>query len=407
MSTHEAPLATRQPGFLQGWTLVASAWLAVFASAALIGPILPRMSEHFASVAHLEILISLVATLPSLFVAVLAVPFGMLADRIGHRRVLFWATLCYALLGMSPYELDSLPAIVISRAGVGIAEAAIMTCGAALIGRYFHGQRSARWYALQTGTAPIAALLAITLGGSLGERDWHAPFLVYGFGLVLFLAVATLLWEPGENGAGNRAAPVPSPMRIRWLRLLGICAITVFALSAFLVTVIQTGFLLTERGIPSPRLIGLGQGLASLANPAGALLFGVWRTAARPKLTLSLLLMAAGFAVIGLEPSWQAALAGAAITNLGCGMILPTLITWALEGMPDAARGRGTGTWMCASFLGQFLSPLSIVWLKQLSGSLSGAILCYAIACLGAGLIALLLCFGSWRKPARAEPGAY
>ncbi|MGA3156607.1 MAG: MFS transporter [Steroidobacteraceae bacterium] len=399
MSTaiHDKRLGARQPGFLQGWTLVASAWLAVFASGALIGPILPRMSEHFRSVPHVEVLISLVATLPSLFVALLAVPFGMLADRVGHRRVLFWATLLYGLLGMAPYGLDALPAIVVSRAGVGIAEAAIMTCGAALIGRYFRGQRSARWYALQTGTAPIAALIAIALGGGLGERDWHTPFLVYSFGLVLFVAVTTLLWEPGRAapGVGTTAA---EDARIRWPRLLGICAITLFALSAFLVTVIQTGFLLTERGIPSPRLIGLGQALASLANPAGALLFGLWRAPARSKLTLSLLLMGAGFAVIGLEPSWQAALGGAAITNLGCGMILPTLITWALEGMPDAARGRGTGTWMCASFLGQFISPLSIVWLKQWSGSLSGAVLCYAIACAAAGLIALLSRWSPWRS---------
>jgi MFS family permease len=173
---------------------------------------------------------------------------------------------------------------------------------------------------------------------------------------------------------------------------------TIFALSAFLVTVIQTGFLLTERGIPSPRQIGLGQALASLANPAGALLFGLWRAPARSKLTPSLLLMGAGFALIGLGPSWQAALAGAAITNLGCGMILPTLITWALEGMPDAARGRGTGTWMCASFLGQFISPLTIVWFKQWSGSLSGAVLCYAFACAAAGLVALLSNWDPWRR---------
>ena len=31
---------------------------------------------------------------------------------------------------------------------------------------------------------------------------------------------------------------------------------------------------------------------------------------------------------------------------------------------------------------GQFISPLSIVWLKDLSGTLSRAVLCYAVACL-------------------------
>jgi hypothetical protein len=58
---------------------------------------------------------------------------------------------------------------------------------------------------------------------------------------------------------------------------------------------------------------------------------------------------------------------------------------------------------MCASFLGQFISPLSIVWLKHWSGSLSGAVLCYALACTVAGLIALLSVWSLWRRPAQAS----
>jgi hypothetical protein len=96
-------------------------------------------------------------------------------------------------------------------------------------------------------------------------------------------------------------------------------------------------------------------------------------------------LMGIGFGVIALQPSWQAALVGAAITNLGCGMVQPTLITWALVDIPDSVRGKAAGTFLSAAFLGQFLSPLAIVWLKGLSGSLSSAVLCYCIACLLAG----------------------
>lgn len=52
-------------------------------------------------------------------------------------------------------------------------------------------------------------------------------------------------------------------------------------MTAFLVTVLQTRFVLSERGVQLPRLIGLWQGLASIANPLGAAAFGccrgVWR----------------------------------------------------------------------------------------------------------------------------------
>ena len=70
-------------------------------------------------------------------------------------------------------------------------------------------------------------------------------------------------------------------------------------------------------------------------------------------------------------------------------MILPTLITWAISTLPARLRGSGTGLWMAASFLGQFLSPLAVLGLRDLTGSLSKAILVYAIACGFSGIAAL------------------
>jgi MFS family permease len=379
----------RRAGPLQGWALVSSSWLTVIASGALLGPILPRMTEQFRSVPRVDVLIPLVATLPALFVALLAVPFGMLGDRIGHRRLMFWAALVYGILGMAPYWMQSLYAIVVSRGIVGVAEAVITTCVTTLIGHYFRGNSSARWYALQAGSTPIVAIVVIALGGALGESDWHNVFLVYSFGLLVFVLTAFVLWEPQRELVGSAAAQHASVDLhvVNWPRQLGIGIIAVFAFSAFMITVIQTGALLTERGIPSPRTIGLWQSIASLANPLGALLFGLWAAKSHSKLTTSLVLMGIGFCVIALQPSWQAALVGAVITNLGCGLVQPTLITWALVNIPDAARGKVAGAFLSAAFLGQFLSPLSVVWLKGVSGSLSSAVLCYSIACLAVALL--------------------
>ena len=38
----------------------------------------------------------------ALFVALLAWPFGILGDRVGHKRVLFWATVVYGVFGTAP-----------------------------------------------------------------------------------------------------------------------------------------------------------------------------------------------------------------------------------------------------------------------------------------------------------------
>jgi MFS family permease len=215
-----------------------------------------------------------------------------------------------------------------------------------------------------------------------------------------------MLWEPRRVGAAvavQAPAGARTPETFRWGKLLLICGVTLFAMTAFLITVIQTGFLLTERGLSSPAQIGLWHGIASLANPLGALTFGLVRSRPLPKVAASFLLLSAGFFVIGLVPSWHSVVLGALIANYGAGMILPTLVTWAITTLPAAQRGTGTGLWMAASFLGQFLSPLVVLVLWHLTGSLSGAVLVYAVACALSALIATAsLLAGARRAAARA-----
>jgi MFS family permease len=365
--------------------LVSCGWLAVMASA-MLSPVLPSMTAYFRAVRWVDLQVSLVASLPALFVALLAWPFGMLGDRIGHKRLLCWAAGIYGVVGTAPVWLPSLPEIVVSRALVGVTEAAIMTCSTALIGGYFDGARRGRYLALQTGTAPLAAITVIALGGALGASGWRAPFFAYGFGFVLLPLVSFLLWETRSSESRATAA---APEAVAWGKLLWICAVTLFTMTAFLITVVQTGFVLTERGLDSPRLIGLWQGLASIANPLGALLFGLLRWRAPTKLALSYALLSTGFFLIALLPDWHSAVLGAGIANLGAGLALPTLITWAISTLPPQQRGSGTGLWMASSFLGQFLSPLVVLGLRHITGSLSDAILVYAVACALSCLIAL------------------
>jgi MFS family permease len=379
--------------WLHGLLLVACSWLSVIASGALIGPILPRMMGVFHADSGVGWKIDAVATLPALFVAVTSMPLGVFADRIGPRKVLVWAALIYGCLGIAPYFLNDLTLIVASRGVVGIAEGAVMTSSYALIGAYFASPARERWYALTTGTAPVLALLLIAMGGLLGESSWHSVFLVYSFALLLFVGIWLLLWEPSR---ASTQIPQPTPVPVGtpaflWRRLLIICAVSVFAMTAFSITIIQTGFLLTERGIGSPSVIGKWQALASLSNPAGALVFGVLSWRYINKLWLSFLLMALGYAAISLRTEWQAVIWGGAIANLGCGMLLPTIVSWGLRDIPAHIRGKGVGTLMACNFFGQFLSPFIITWLKGLAGSLSGAVFCYVVACGFASLGAMAL----------------
>jgi MFS family permease len=396
---HNSELSKKEAGLLQGWVLVSLAWLAVMANIVL-APILPKMKAHFSHLQSVDLLISLVATLPALFVALFAIPAGILADRIGRKKLLLLSVALYGVAGTAPLWLSTLPQIIVSRAFVGLMEAVLMTIGTAMIGDYFSGTRRERFLAAQTGSSTIAASILLLISGYLGSMGWRYPYMIYGFAFLLIPMVGVFLWEPQiKNPAGSAAGhrePDPhkpfsfSGFMTEWWRLGGICLLTVFSMTAFLITVIQLPFLLTERGMTSPAFIGKCATVATLATVTGAILFSILTWRILVKLALSLFLLGIGFALMGISTTWYTATGGAAVANLGAGMILPTLITWALSTLAPHKRGKGTGAWQAASFLGQFLSPLAVLALNRLTGSLSMAIVVYAVACSLSGMIVLV-----------------
>jgi MFS family permease len=384
----------------QGWTLASASFLAAVATAVL-APVLPRIASHFSSTPHVAILMSLLPTLPALFVALCAWPAGLVADRIGVRRVLLIGVGIYGFLGCAPMLLNSLPAIILTRAGVGITEAMIMTCSTALVADYFHGSERERWLAVMTGGGGIVAVTMIALGGLLGESGWRLPFAMYGIAFVLFPLCLLKTWEPVRHrqaeaaidSASRRQAPVAIAQKYNWSPLIGISLLTVFASTSFYLVIIHLSYILAERGVTSTRTIGLGSAVAVFAGMVGAVLFKVLRLPISGKLLISFSFLAGGFLMLAMVRGFLWTEIAASINQLGAGMVLPTLLTWALSKLTVDVRARGTGIWQTAMFLGQFLSPLTVLLLRNIFGSISGALLTYGAACAVAAVLAAISCF--------------
>jgi len=109
--------------------------------------------------------------------------------------------------------------------------------------------------------------------------------------------------------------------------------------------------------------------------------------------------------LMGRAPDPNAYAWGSFVNQIGCGVVLPTMLVWATRGLAYSIRGRGTGMWQAAFAIGQFLSGMLVTLLSQQEGGLlqtlgtmgRGALL---IACI-AGFTALLR-----RLPAqRVAPG--
>ncbi|MEL6843329.1 MAG: MFS transporter, partial [Bacteroidota bacterium] len=69
-------------------------------------------------------------------------------------------------------------------------------------------------------------------------------------------------------------------------------------------------------------------------------------------------LMALGFVLVSIWPSFVGILIAMAIAGMGAGLIMPTATTCLMQIAPPALRGRIIGGMTALVFLGQFASPL-------------------------------------------------
>jgi MFS family permease len=374
---------SRAPGALQGVILLLPVTLAVMGIAVLV-PVVPQLMAHFQSVPNYQYIIQGgVLTMPALCITLFSPLAGWLADRFGRRRILLAAMLAYGVLGIAPTVLDNLFAIVGSRVGVGLCEAVVMTVSTTLISDYFKGRAREQWLASQTAVASLSALAIITLGGYLGTLyGWRGPFGVYLFSVVLAVGIWRFTWEPdAEAPVAEQSAAGTTPVAFPWARMSGICAITLFASVMFYTIQTQSSLALTSLGVSDPSRLGLFTAVASLGVPIGTFVFrALSRLPIALLLGLEFVIIGIGFVLMGRAADAQHFVAAAALNQLGCGMVLPTLLTWATRGLAFEIRGRGNGMWQATFAVGQFLSGLIVTFLGEHVGGLLPAFMALGIA---------------------------
>lgn len=384
MTTHQ------RAGFATGISLLLPITLSAMAIV-LLAPNLPALLQEFASVEHHEYWVPMVLTVPALCVALFSPMAGILGDRFGRRRLLLAAFLVYAVVGIAPVFLRDLGWIIVSRVAVGLAEAMIMVLSTTMIGDYFEGPARDRWLAGQTAMASISALLFLNVGGFLGRFGWRAPFWVYGSALLMFVLVLLFTWEPARRDSPDAeiAQRDASSAGFPWLRMTGIIAITVFGSVLFYTAQIQSPIGLTQFGITDPARIGFLTSLSSIGVPVGTYVYS--RVGSKLPIASLLLieftLLAIGFLLMSRSGAPSGFLAGCFINQFGAGMLLPSLLVWAISGLPFEVRSRGAGLWTGAFSVGQFLCPVVVTVAGSHTGGLRGAFGVLAAAALvGAAL---------------------
>ncbi|WP_150566178.1 MFS transporter [Pandoraea morbifera] len=361
-------------------------------------------------------------------IALSELPWGMLTDRWGDRRVLLVGLLVTALafLGLGGWVvprapfIPSAPVLAAGMLLIGVLGGSVNGSSGRAIMRWFHDR--------ERGLAMSVRQCAVPLGGGIGALVLPGTAVHFGFGAVYFglaaasLAAAAMAWlwllEPphvSNESVGPttsaRDAKRPSPTNgsvsprqnghyspLRDVRLLSTAlGMAVLAMPQIAVLTFGTVFL-HDFAHASVATISLTLG----AVQAGAAITRVWsgrftdKRRNRPQyLRVCTMVVGAVFALLALlvallslRPDWLAhgtpwvvvlLIAGGVVASAWHGVAFTELAT--LAGASRAGTALGIGN--TGVFLTMFLTPLSIPLLLSIGGwglVWAGGLLCAAIA---------------------------
>ena len=332
----------------------------------LISPVLPDLRAAFAVSDAQAGLVITAYTLPGIFVTPL---IGLVADRIGRRRVIVPLLFTFGITGAAIAFVDSFTHVLVLRFVQGIGAGALVTLSVTLIGDTYDGTRRDAVMGLNGSTVGTGAALYPLIGGSLAAVRWSAPFLFFGTGVLAGLLALAVLREPETARSSDATAYLG---RLRDVVVLP-PAMAIFA-AIFLTFFVFYGAVLTalpfllrdEFGLAASQ-IGLVLAMVSVASATISSQYGRisrWRT---PQELLALGFVAYGASLLGVWLAPTPLVIGAALLafGVGFGIVMPSIDTTAVGLVSGNLRAGMMGMRTSMLRLGQTLGPVAFTFAAE------------------------------------------
>ncbi|WP_430881926.1 MFS transporter [Granulosicoccus sp. 3-233] len=359
----------------------------------IVLPVFSLFGDHYSG--STPLLIGLAIGIYGLLQACLQIPFGMLSDRIGRKKVITLGLLLLAAGSIVAATSDSIHGVIVGRAlqGAGAIAAALMALAADLT----RDEQRTKVMASMGASIGFAFILALILGPVLiGWFSLDGLFWLTAASAVLAIIILhTLVPTPERCQYSADTGANLATMK----RLLGHRQLLRLDMSIFMLHLIITAvFFAVPLGLRDAGIASEKQWLVYL--PAVLVAFGVmipliiWgeRKAMRAVLLLCVAgltltqMLFAGPQLLGFDAGAVWLFIG--ITTFFCFMntleaLLPSLVS---RLAPAAAKGSAMGIYSTSQFLGAFAGGAGAGWLYGLVGQ-SGLFAVVALLCLVWGLV--------------------
>jgi len=356
----------------------------VVAGAALAGiqailPALPAIQTTFGIDDSKVALVTSLFLLPSVL---LTVPMGMLADRIGRRRVIACSLVVFGVAGlMMAFTVSTFSALLAWRVVQGAAFAAILPLTITLIGDVLSGAEQIASQGRRSVVMFAAEAILPVTGGALVLISWSAPFALQAVTLPLGLVAWFVV--PDVIDTSTRAHR-PSTRLVGLLRRPAVVALGGLTFSRFFFKFAFLTYLpvllVTNRGM-AESFAGVALGVFAASGLVAAVASGRLAHHATPARWIGIGLFGFGvsLALLAIELGPAAALALAAIFGLAdglCGVFINGVTAEVASAELRASFVAVSGT---VRNIGKFLAP-SVLGLLVLQMELDAAFVVVAVA---------------------------
>lgn len=326
---------------------------------------------------------------PALLISVGIPFFQRVEDELGLVRMLGLGCAFLFLSGSVAILSNTVWTLLLARAIVGIAAAALIVSTTSLFARRHTGAQRKTWLARQAAVMSFSAIVGAMVVGLLAKNGWRATFLLQlvglpAYALAMWLAAReSTLWRPryfverevlALGGPPLVVLPLTTPpappaseaLPRRWkLFAFGVTAgvgmMHYFALVQLVSTVIATEFQLSS--------LQLGMTLSSLLLSAGV---SVWQSPRIPRIlgyprsvALAFTICALGFVAIAHVDRWSLLVAGLLFIGFGFGALRPTLSWWLNRITVEHQRARSLSFVTAANYVGISFSPLFVLFVQD------------------------------------------
>jgi len=381
--------------------ILAAGTLAVMAGS-IIAPVISLMQGNLSGADENNI--RFVITTHALFIAMFSPIFGSLIDKIGPKKPFALGLILYGIAGASGLFITDLTVMIVSRAVLGIAVAAIATPLVVLILNNYQGEECSKIMGWQASSASLGGVIWPLLGGALGVLAWNLPFGIYlagiPVGLFAWFLIPDVSKEKIEQEKVAERVSVLQTIRQKPF-ILAVYGLGLWTMALLYTNVTFIPQLLAENfGINNSLLISTFISAMGIAATISAIMYKKIKSK-MPYNTIILVafsIWAVAFGVLSQSINIVPVIFTVILFGAGQGMVMPTLNLWVGELSSTRARGRMISYLTTFLFIGQFLPPLIFNPIFS-AFSFSGVFLITAISCVILTGVFVI----NWRKTIKHE----